>query len=320
MYFLTMIFLFIFSLPLFAQSTTSSTEGYGVSGRLRVADRWAEDDNKAVHTARGQFRMDGWLKLGAGGCVKLNGRLTTGNSFNSEWAISGLADGKESVDFNLRRLYLDVACIKENVKVEMGAMPARSVGRLGVTDYGWVDGLRVIIDDKENGRLLYLTVGEINDLKEPSVFKRKHGGANYTQAELQQLFGDDNSIIISISKYKDTLYTRAGLRWAVNSYFDWIDAISVETLFTEKKHTGDLFAMDKNLDKWKVRAYYSEIKKNPDPEKNIELLIKNSFGFGKNYYFELERQVGGKWQFNVRLRDGEAGYLMEAGFTRHFNY
>lgn len=304
-----------------SEAIAEETSGnWGYSGRYRAIDRHEEKDGRDSHSLRGQFRLDAWVNLNDSGCVKIRTRITTGDSYNSESAISSAFDGKSSADLSIRRLYVDVRCLNENYRIEAGAMPARTEGRLGLTDYGWVDGVRVVIDDRKNGRLLYFTVGEINNLRTPNVFKRKHSGRNYTQAELSQIFGDDNSILVSLSEYDDTVYTRIALRLAMKQYVQWMDSVATESLFSGSQKAGTQTEALFKIKDWKLIAYRTTIAKNLPEEEKIDLLFKNFFGYGTNYYFEAEKSFGQnkQWTFGMRLRDGDAGYLIETGFTRRF--
>ncbi|MES2769283.1 MAG: hypothetical protein V4596_09060 [Bdellovibrionota bacterium] len=323
-YILAIIFTFI-AQGSFAQSESSvkNDDWFGIKGRVRAVDRWEEKSNDMQHTVRGQIRVDGWVKLDKAGCVKLNARLTSGQNYNSEWLITNLADGSEAYDINLRRLYVDYSCINEKVILQAGAMPVMTNGRLGLTDYGWVDGVRVIIEDKN--RTWYLSVGEISDLKTPNVFKRKHEGINYLQAEVNQKFGKGNSLFVNVSEYEDTLYSRAGLKYAMNEYFKWLRVVSLESVAAEALLSGDekIGSHFESLFKrgeWSFIVIYADIHPNPSDIDKLNLLVKNSYGYGKNYYFEPSRTFGknDNWIFGMRIRDGDAGLLVETQFTRNF--
>ena len=305
----------------FAQ-VPASDDWFGVSGRVRSIDRWEEKPDGTQHTVRGQLRADAWINLSSDGCVKLNARLTSGSNFNSEWLVSGIADGIESYDINIRRLYVDMKCL-EGLKLEAGAMPVITDGRLGLSDYGWVDGVRVVME--KNDRKMILTVGEINDLKTPNVFKRDRDGVNYVQAEVTQKFGNGHSVFVSLSDYEDTFYSRVGMKYAINKYFEWLKSwslqyVSAEAMLSGNKRLGDHFEAAFKKENWIVRlcAYYLE--PNPTDTDKENLLVKNFYGYGNNYYIDADRRFGreNNWVFLLRARDGDAGKLLEVGFTREF--
>ncbi len=322
-YILAIIFTLISQVAFALETTEKNYDWFGVKGRVRAIDRWEEKKDGYQHTIRGQFRADAWIKLSADGCVKLNARVTSGSNYNSEWIVSGLADGVESYDINVRRLYVDMKCLGK-LNLEAGAMPVRTDGRLGLTDYGWVDGVRVYM--KDDKRTMYLTVGEINDLKTPNVFKRKHSGVNYIQAEVTQNFGEKgHSVFVSLSDYEDTFYARVGMKYAIKKYFEWLknwslDYVSAEAIVSGNNKLGDHFEAAFKKENWTVRlcAYYLE--PNPSDTEKENLLVKNFYGYGSNYYIEGDRRFGkdNKWVFMFRVRDGDAGKLLETGFTREF--
>ncbi len=317
-YILAIIFTFI-SQTSVAQD--KADDWFGLSGRVRAVDRWEERSTGTQHTVRGQVRADAWVNVSPDGCVKLNARVTSGQNYNSEWMVSGLADGIESYNINIRRLFVDMSCLGK-LKLEAGAMAVRTDGRLGLTDYGWVDGVRVYMKDEK--RTMYLTVGEISDLKTPNVFKRKHDGINYIQAEVTQKIGK-HDIFVSLSEYEDTIYSRAGLKYAINKYFQWLenvslDYVSAEAMLSGSKKLGDHFEAAFNVKNWEIRLCAYNLEPNPTQQDKENLLVKNFYGYGKNYYIESDRDFGknNNWNFTVRVRDGEAGKLLETGFTRKF--
>jgi len=316
-YILAIIFTLI-SQSTFAQEAAKDDDWFGAKGRVRIVDRWEERPTGTQHTVRGQFRIDPWVNLDSTGCIKLRGRLSSGDSYNSEWMVSGLADGNTNIDISLRRLYVDIKCLNEKVTLQAGAMPVETEGRLGLTDYGWVDGVRVIIEDKT--RVMYLTVGEINDLKTPNLFKRKHTGINYIQAELNQEFGEGHSVLVSLSEYDDTIYSRAGLRYAIQKYISWLDAVAAEVIYSGSNKLGTHLELAFKSTNWNFRLFHANLNPNPSEQDKLNFLVKNFYGYGKNYYFEADRPFGKdkKWVFAIRARDGKAGKLLETGLTRNF--
>lgn len=195
----------------FASETMSSASGsvvphesiYSLSGRGRTSLRLIEKGDHDDLLSRWQLRLDGTLNITPDGCIKLNARIAGGSGYNSENMVAGIFDGEENLDINVRRIYVDMKCISENVRLEAGAMPARSFGHLGLSQDGWVDGLRVIVDAKDQKRKIYFTLGEISDLKNPNAFSRDHSGLNYGQLELEQGLAD-KTILLSVSHFDDS--------------------------------------------------------------------------------------------------------------------
>ncbi|MCB0349207.1 MAG: hypothetical protein KDD37_10245 [Bdellovibrionales bacterium] len=305
-YTLPLLSLFLSS-PLLATSSNGPTiEWYTMSDLVRkISDR---DNHKVNRANSSNSPISGWLNLDAVGCIKLNGQLSAGDEYQNASAISGFTDGQTIVDFNLRQVYADLSCVQKHAK-SVGKEEAVSGGeKTQIGSLGNTSNLSIIILDKSTHHLFYTNISDINSLKGPA----------FSQKEItQESFMNENSIVINVPSYKDTVSERHALRSVVKTYTDWIHANYTDDVYMTAEDS-DHFTFSESLDKWKVKAYYTDTKNNPDPEKALARLIENSFGFGKNYYFEVERHVGGKWRFNVRARDGEAGYLLEAGFIRYF--
>jgi len=314
---------------LFASSTLAladDTDSWGLDGsRIRLVERIEEKSTGTEHALRAQLRLNGWVNLDSAGCLKARARITSGNSFNSEWMQTGIGKGSADVQIGLRHLYLDYKCIESNVRIEAGAFSARPAGgpgNLGPTEVGWIDGLRVTITNEEKIRDIYLSVGEVSDTKNPNLLTRKHTGINHAMLEIKQVVNKDVTAHASIARQDKQIFSRAGLNWVITQYIGWIKnmgantSVGAEALVADDHLIGGMIYSDFNLKTWRVRTFVTRITPNPSDEERLNLLFKNFYGYGSNAYFELSHDIfNKKMTLNLRARVGDAGKLVEAGIT-----
>jgi hypothetical protein len=303
----------LFIMVLFTSVLSFAEEDrFDTSGSVRMYGRHDRTKEDPFNQLRYQARVNATFSIDEEGCVQLAGRLTTGENFNSENELTGVGEGHNSLHVNLRHLYVNMSCLHEKVKLEVGAMPVRTYGSKGLSDNGWVDGARMIIENKERGQTWYVSAGEIDELDTPGVFDRELDGVNYIQAEVVQEFNKEWTGAISLSDYEDEVYARAAVRWALNKYYDWLESAKVEALFNDGERVGDHLMIAFKTDDWNfqsIRTYIEEEAALQDGR-----LIKNFYGLGTNYYLEGQRQINKRWRFYFRARQGDAKALVEAGF------
>ena len=204
----------------FALGALASDEPrWSVDGRINLQERLTEREDGWKDSAKGSYQVDGGFFLNQ--CTELRGRITSGSTYNSNTDNLGIGEGDSDINFNVRHLYLDTNCLNKNVTVQAGAMNVVNGGSLGLSTSGWVDGVRVIINEESSGRSWFLTIGNIDELDDPNLFQRKFmDEVNYKAAELSQDFGseDQHTVLLSVADFKDTSFLRAGIRLAVSDY------------------------------------------------------------------------------------------------------
>lgn len=275
---------------------------------------WTQDPvgKPGEDNLKARLRADGWINVTKNGCVKIQGRLTTGNKFNNEWVNTGVGTNEADFSLSLRHLYVSATCLK-NLKVEFGSVPVSNSGGLGLSDNGYVDGLNITIKDEENDREWVVSVGSVE--AEANLLKRDYDKVNHASVQLNQGIGKNGTGILRVSKYEESYFTRAGIRWAVSEYLKWLEETGAEVLFSDDRLIGGMIHSSFTLDNWKSRVVVSRI--NPDPHESDRLafLLKQFYGYGDNILIESNKALNDKVTLNLRFRLGDAGPMAQAGLT-----
>lgn len=306
------------SIETVSRTSTQSIEKMGVETQVSVSPWYNEQNNKdAEFNLKSRIRLDGWINVTKDGCLKIKGRVSTGNRFNNEWFNTG--QGTQAADFSiaLRQLYINSKC-RDKIELEAGVVPIRTHGSLGLASAGNMNGLNVIYQDEEHKRNWIFSVGEIES--EVDLFKRKYEDINLVAVQVRQEFKNNMSSFGSIALKDQQLLTRAGLAWALKKYHYWLKEMNIETLVRDDHVLGFMSAISfenklsqKNKTPWKSRLAFSYIDPKPSDEERFAFLFKQFYGYGANLLIENSKELSKRVDFNLRLRFGDAGTLAQTG-------
>lgn len=295
---------------------------WGVDGRIRLVERIEESKDGEKNWFRGQARINGWVQISEDGCVKAKARVSSGTAFNNEWIATGVGDEKSQIQVGVRHLYVDATCLKKNIGAEIGTIPARpegALGNLGLTELGWLDGLRVTVRDEKHEREVYFSIGEISDAQNPNTLTRNRSGINHAAIEIKQAISENKNAFGSVTVFDKRVFTRAGIQFLLKEYKTWLKQASVEVLASDNRIVGQFVSSDFDLGKLRARVYATNLTIDAIEQKKLNYVLKNSYGYGKNAYFEISRDLFEKrLTLHVRARVGQAGKLLEAGITAPF--
>ncbi len=120
----------------------------------------------------------------------------------------------------------------------------------------------------------------------------------------------------SLSRYNGEIFTRAGVLWALKAYRDWLTDTGIEVMAGDGKFLGTMAHVRLNIRKWNLRVAAAHIDPTVSPNDKQAFQMKQFYGYGDNFYLEAARTLGNDFTFNARLRMGDAGPLIQAGFTK----
>ncbi len=160
----------------------------GVEAQLTAAVWAAKPTDKPDElNVKGQVRIDGFIDVTPEGwkanCLQIKGRLTSGDKFNNETFNSGLGTQDGDFSLSLRQLYVSSHCLKD-IQIEAGSVAPRGYGTMGLSQYGALDGVQVIIKDEDHGREYYLSAGEVQ--AETHLPDREYKEINHLSAQVSQ--------------------------------------------------------------------------------------------------------------------------------------
>jgi hypothetical protein len=303
-------FLLLLASNAFAQSM-------GVNGTAGISPWYQHNTGKTEEfDLKGRFRVNGWINITENGCVKVQARLTTGDKLNNEWINTGMGTNDPKMSVALRQLYVDVTCLK-NVKVQVGSVPVENFGSMGLSDNGSIDGISVVINDVANKRDYIVALGNVD--VEASLLNRSMDHINHASVQVRQHLGAEVDAYASMSYYEDTLFSRAGLSWAVSKYVAWLKTVGADSLFSDQHYIGVRAYTDIDLGKFKNRVSFTSINPNPSDSDRLAFTMKQFYGYGRNFYFETSRDLSPSLSVNLRVRVGDAGPMAQAGLTWKFN-
>lgn len=295
----------------FAQE--KAKEIFGTSVTTTVSP-WAQHSPGKDHelNLKGRLRVDGFVNLDSKGCLQVKARLTTGDKLNNEFFNTGIGTNDADLTLSLRQLYVSAACLK-NLTVEAGAVPVRNFGSMGLSGNGYIDGVQVVIKDEENKREFILSAGQVDPVA--SLLKRSFNDLNHISAQVKQDLGDVDPFL-SLCLYEDTMFSRAGVTWALTMYSKWLQEAGAEVMMSDSKLIGGYTHVKLNVKNFETRLVLSTI--NPDPKASDKLAfqMKQFYGYGKNALVEVSRNLPKDFTVNLRLRVGDAGPLAQVGLTK----
>jgi hypothetical protein len=290
----------------------TGAEGYvGLSPWYQQPSGKADEEN-----LKGRARVNGWINITSDGCVKIRGRLTTGDRFNNEWVNTGLGTQDSEFSLALRQLYVSATCLK-NVTAEAGAVPVRNFGTLGLSDNGAINGLSVVINDEKNNREWIMSLGEVDAVT--NLFERNIEEINHASIQLKQKLPSQNlELFASTSLYEETIFSRAGVTWAMEQYVKWIKDVGIEGIFSDEKLMGGILFTRLNTGSWNTRLAVSTINPQPSESDRLAFLMKQFYGYGTNFYLETSKDISPSLTINGRVRVGEAGPMIQGGIAWKF--
>lgn len=312
------LFLSLLSVTISGMAQTFPDYELKVIGRVHGWDD-QPTDKPAEQNIRGALRLDGWIDVTPKGlpkgCLRVASRLVTGDRFNNEWVSTGIGDGEAKLNVSLRQLYVSSTCLK-NITIDAGSVPVKRHGVLGLSESGYLDGINVVIDDQENGRNVIIQVGAVDG--ETNLFKRDFDHINTAGIQVKQALSENVSGFIALAAYKDSLFNRGGMSWALGEYSKWLKETGAEVLFSEDRLLGGLLYTKFDLKQIETTVSVARINPNPEESDKLGFLLKQFYGYGTNFYLEANRKLSSSTTLNFRLRLGDAGPRIQTGVTVQF--
>ncbi len=286
-----------------------------VTGRIQGWDQGSTATAPAEQNLKGVLRVDGWVNVTPDGCLRVASRLATGDKFNNEWVNTGIGDSEASMNLALRQLYISSSCLK-NITVDVGAAPVRRHGTLGLSESGYVDGINIVIDEEGAGRNWIISVGAVGG--EPNLFKRDYDEINHASVQVKQEITKEHAAFVAVAKYKETMFTRGGISWALSKYSKWLKETGAEVLFADEHMLGGIVYAKFAVKNWTNTFSIAKITPDVNSDEKAGFLMKQFYGYGTNVYFEANRKVNDRMNLDFRVRLGDAGTRVQAGFTLKF--
>lgn len=176
-------------------------------------------DDTSSSDERGQYRLRAYPSYDFGGSASLHAFVATGDEFDSSW--NTIDDNDDEV--HVRRLYMRLE--DERGKIELGTMPTYKgrVSSTGLSDNGWLKGVRGVLQLK-SGRL-ELVLGELEDIRAHSALSPPDE-LNYIELEYSGELTDQWSYELSFDRMLDDDFLRGEIRYrSANDVFYSIEAI-----------------------------------------------------------------------------------------------
>lgn len=295
---------------------------------LRARYQTNEDGKKTYTGFQYRFIGDGYLQLSESGCARARGELATGPKFSSNWDDTGVDFGSTKTDsdlnLNLRRAYIDIGCTNDDVSWQAGAMPTYTPGVLGVKEDGWVDGTRFTFKldnffdlSKGTNSKIVITLGQVDQYDDPSVFERDRDELNYVQIATSSKLTDRVTAFTDYTNHDTNDYLRGGLQISVADLVAIADSVNLEELIANNNQQGLIGSANKKVGQWDVKAAVSSVKKDHFHENTINLPKEDFYGEGENVEFFATRRLDKKGLLTLhgRCRAGDAGKRCEIRFA-----
>lgn len=180
--------------------------------------------------------------------VALNIAATTGSGFGSTFDDTGLLDGEEDLNLNIRRLSI-VLKPNNKVEVEVGSMAVdNGMGseNTGIEESGYIMGYRAKVKF-EKGELV-VTGGFLGDFNNPNVFDRDTNlwdtdDFNYVSAMFNHQIGKIITASIGATIYDDDNYFHGAMKLDTRQWISFLDSVSVEGTVMDSDDHEDLKAI-----------------------------------------------------------------------------
>ena len=212
--------------------------------RAEIATRYRVDDSD-VQEQLERLQASGVMDVSIGvfeDRLVLNLMASTGSQFNTTFDDTGILDGDEDINFNLRRLSLTYRP-GENVELEVGSMaPVNACSDItGISEEGWVTGYRAKVTYEKG--FLVVTGGMLAPEDDANIFDRDESGLedlasledfNYISAILNNQIGAAITAGLGLTHYDDQFYATGALSLNVSQWTQILDSIAVEATFTEQ--------------------------------------------------------------------------------------
>lgn len=213
-----------------------------------------------------QYRIRARLQLNltGDGSTYLRLRAETGAGFANSFENTGIGRGEPRWSFYLKSLALGQK-LGSHVELQTGGIEFDS-GAGSEHTYASGDGSLVghRVVWKGGVRKISLTAGYVGDFEEPNVFSRFHPGKlNYTQALVQQHFGEDAEASVEVDLIRKIWFTRQTFRLR-NAWRPVVDDILVEAVTRASANpsfgwSGTISRAFDRAGRWTGRAIYSHI-------------------------------------------------------------
>lgn len=176
--------------------------------------------------------------------VALNMQASSGSSFASNFDDTGLLDGEEDINVNLKRLSL-VLKPNNQVELEVGSMGAENgVGteNTGIDRDGYIMGYRAKVKF-EKGELV-VTGGFLGDQNTPNVFDRSVDPTdtdefNYLSAMLNHQIGKIVTASIGATELDDDIYLHGAMKIDTRQWVQFLDSVAVEATMVDQDGSDD---------------------------------------------------------------------------------
>lgn len=242
-------------------------------------------------------RLQERVKLGftidAMGLVEIVGLVTTGSSFNNDWATVLSNGSTDKVQLAFRNIYLRKTV--GQYSVEAGALtPNTTIGSAGLAPTGWMDGVRVKANTKIGD--FKVTAGSLGSFKEPNAFSRKFEG-NFLELEFDKKVFEEILTQTALEVYNGDIYLRENLKIDLKVFGDKVFKVFADALYDFERQAmnyelGTEIDILKNMinkyeNRLNLKVYYSNINSNiPGRSEQVSAFY--------TYGPRVTTQVGGK--------------------------
>jgi hypothetical protein len=297
----------------------SVVDRFGLSGNARIRGRTAELAD-GTHRNWVDLRLvgDGYINLTDDGCLQLRARVSTGNTYNSDSAATGIGELEQNINLYMRYLYVDYTCYLNKVAVQAGAMQVKTQGISGAYQNGWVDGFRVSYKFSSQNEV-FATVGSVNDMNTPNVFNRDHNGVNYLQIFTRQSISKDLKAAADLTNLDQTTYFNLTLDLILKDYFSFLTSLRVDIGTTEGQYQSSVIEFTKVMDQWRISVGYSHKEAfKGDEDTLIRLPTDTYYTVGHFFYININQQINKRWSVNFRAKNDKKLKSIELGLKYQF--